>query len=46
MQNESFPIQEVLPDLRQILAGNTRLVLEAPPGAHINGHPHARAGRT
>ncbi len=28
-----FPIDEVLPELRALLAANTRLVLEAPPGA-------------
>ncbi|SFN29829.1 ATP-dependent helicase HrpB [Dokdonella immobilis] len=28
-----FPIDEVLPELRTLLAANTRLVLEAPPGA-------------
>jgi ATP-dependent helicase HrpB len=33
MQNDRFPIHEVLPSLRQTLSRGTRLVLEAPPGA-------------
>lgn len=33
MQEDSFPIHAILPALRQTLAENTRLVLEAPPGA-------------
>ncbi len=33
MSTSAFPIQTVLPELRDLLAVQTRLVLEAPPGA-------------
>ncbi len=33
LQTPRFPIDEVLPALRESLAGHPRLVLEAPPGA-------------
>ncbi|MBL0162198.1 MAG: ATP-dependent helicase HrpB [Xanthomonadales bacterium] len=33
MNAPTFPIQQILPELRDLLALKTRLVLEAPPGA-------------
>jgi ATP-dependent helicase HrpB len=33
LSTAQFPIHDVLPELRELLAANTRVVLEAPPGA-------------
>ena len=45
MSHPLFPIEEILPALRESLIAHPRLVLEAPPGAGKTTHVNALQAR-